>query len=532
MKKLITNYSFNKTAKTITFNDFTTLSLARVLIITNVTTGDIIYDFADPTKGGTVATNVLTLDYDTSAMNNADSLQIFYEASDTTTVIPEQTDEATIVASKPQTVDRISFAKAIANNIDSEWGSVIATGAGQTINQTGGNLVLTAGTTARSESIIRSAKRYLGGIRLRSRTTLSQRIANNNFFVELVDVVGDGLAYNITSATTLVVTIPNNPFTAQNIGQSMYAGNFAGTGTFLSGRYTISAVSGNDVTFTVAGFATGSGTCSLFGWNYYHLLYDGTTATQAKFDTQRRGYANGDTTVTINTTASGHIAIITGNDMSALITDQVATSSATVRPTVRGSRDENVPDDVELYVQIRMANGSTAPASNTTWTIGYVGISNYSGQDVVVQDTRQATNTPIPVDILRAVTVAVSGSLTSAGTTTATPATGTTYNAVTTASTNGASVKATAGNLYEYSLSNPTATPVYVKLYNKASAPTVGTDVPVLTVPVPANSTVSAQLGAVGKRFATGIAVAVTGAIGATDTTNAVAGVQVNATYI
>lgn len=118
------------------------------------------------------------------------------------------------------------------------------------------------------------------------------------------------------------------------------------------------------------------------------------------------------------------------------------------------------------------------------------------------------------------------------GTWTITNPTGTTYNAVTTASTNAAAVKASAGMLYELTISNPTATPVYVKLYNKASAPTVGTDVPVLTIPVAANSTVQYDLGQVGKRFATGIAIATTGAIAATDTTNAVAGVQNNLTYI
>lgn len=124
------------------------------------------------------------------------------------------------------------------------------------------------------------------------------------------------------------------------------------------------------------------------------------------------------------------------------------------------------------------------------------------------------------------------GSVTVSGTATVTPANATAYSAVTTASTNGANVKNAAGNLYEITCSNPTATPVYVKLYNKASAPTVGTDVPILTIVVAANSTVPLQLGVVGKRFATGISIAATGAIAASDATNAVAGVQISATYL
>ena len=115
---------------------------------------------------------------------------------------------------------------------------------------------------------------------------------------------------------------------------------------------------------------------------------------------------------------------------------------------------------------------------------------------------------------------------------TTTPANGTSYNAVSVASTNATSVKASAGNLFEITASNVTATATFVKLYNKASAPTVGTDVPVLTISVPANTTVAMQFGSQGKRFATGIALAVTAAAAATDTAAAVAGVQLSATYI
>lgn len=129
----------------------------------------------------------------------------------------------------------------------------------------------------------------------------------------------------------------------------------------------------------------------------------------------------------------------------------------------------------------------------------------------------------------------VSGTVTatvSNGTVTATPVTGTAYSLVTTASTNAAFIKASAGNLYEVTVSNVTATAVYVKLYNKASAPTVGTDVPILTIPVAAGVTVSTNLAPIGKRFATGIAIAATAAAAATDTGVAVAGVQIHATYL
>lgn len=82
MKKLITNYTFAPGAAglgTITFNDFTSISIKNVLLITNVTDNILIYNFASPAHGGTVTSNVLTLKYNTESMSNTDDLQIFYD---------------------------------------------------------------------------------------------------------------------------------------------------------------------------------------------------------------------------------------------------------------------------------------------------------------------------------------------------------------------------------------------------------------------------------------------------------------------
>lgn len=123
-------------------------------------------------------------------------------------------------------------------------------------------------------------------------------------------------------------------------------------------------------------------------------------------------------------------------------------------------------------------------------------------------------------------------SFTSAQSVITTPTTGSPVTLVTAATTNATVVKASAGHLFELTVSNVTATAAYVKLYNKTTAPTVGTDVPVLTIPVPANTTLAFQFGGFGKRFAAGIAAAVTGAIAATDTTATVAGIQLSGTYL
>lgn len=86
-KKLISDYTFDASAKTITFNEYASIDLASVLLITNVTDGVIIYNFSSALLNGTVSGNVLTLTYDTSTMSDADTLQIWYED---TTVLPEQ----------------------------------------------------------------------------------------------------------------------------------------------------------------------------------------------------------------------------------------------------------------------------------------------------------------------------------------------------------------------------------------------------------------------------------------------------------
>ena len=79
MKILFEDYTFNAATKEVTFNTTSVIGLSQLLIITNVSTNTIIYNFADPNAGGTITDNVLTLDYDTTLMNDSDSLQIFLD---------------------------------------------------------------------------------------------------------------------------------------------------------------------------------------------------------------------------------------------------------------------------------------------------------------------------------------------------------------------------------------------------------------------------------------------------------------------
>ncbi len=67
---------------------------------------------------------------------------------------------------------------------------------------------------------------------------------------------------------------------------------------------------------------------------------------------------------------------------------------------------------------------------------------------------------------------------------------------------------------------NSNATTIfYVKLFNKASTATLGTDVPVMTIPLMPKTTFSPDCGAFGIRFTTGLTVVATGAYADNDST-------------
>jgi hypothetical protein len=97
-----------------------------------------------------------------------------------------------------------------------------------------------------------------------------------------------------------------------------------------------------------------------------------------------------------------------------------------------------------------------------------------------------------------------------------------------TASTNANAVKTAPGAVGFISAMNVGSAVAYLKLYNKASAPTVGTDTPLLTIPIPASTTGAGVVIPIpnGLFFSTGIALALTVSPG-TAATDAVAADQV-----
>jgi len=78
------------------------------------------------------------------------------------------------------------------------------------------------------------------------------------------------------------------------------------------------------------------------------------------------------------------------------------------------------------------------------------------------------------------------------------------------ATTNATVLKASAGKIGFLSASNANAAARYLKIYDKASAPTVGTDAPIHTFMIPAGSVTNISLPTHGIPCSVGVAIALT----------------------
>jgi hypothetical protein len=329
--------------------------------------------------------------------------------------MPSQTAPALPVRQAPEQYLDISFSQ-VGAGVQSPELTLLRTGAGQTVNQSAGNLVITTGTTVNAETVIRSIASVSGALTLKEVTTLSSRIVNTNCFVELVDVLGDGLAYTIVNTTTVDVTLPAHGFTTINVGQRMDLVALSSVGVPMEG--VIASIPDiNTIRFTVAGWpASGSGNLSLTGYNKIELLYTGTVATVVNFNTRRRGWQNTSFAATINTTAAAHMAAVNSENGVCNLSDKLVTAAGTFAS--RANWDTNIPrPEDNLFLQIRCRNGTVAPASSVTWTLGMVRLEDYIPTQVSLVSARvQSNQQTVATSIVG--TVPVSGSLTSAGTVT------------------------------------------------------------------------------------------------------------------
>lgn len=318
-----------------------------------------------------------------------------------------------------------------------DW-SVVSQGVGQTITLAGGEITIGAGTTAGEETLIRSVGTVSIPCRAWFICRLSQRIANQEFRMELVNAAGDMVA----------------------------------------------------------------------GW-----LLDGTTATNAKHYSANGGNLGVSAVQSVSSTASDQcFELEMFPDEFWAIQRNVDSSAAR---TNSYCRTRNIPDPNDTYhLQIRVTNLGAAPSSNTNLILGAVAV-----QDIN-EITAEITGGRGDNSGAKAIAVALSGSSMQI-----VPAASTGPSSHhklpgggSAASTNATSVKTTACVVTSLTVANLAAATRYYKVYNKSSAPTVGTDTPTLVYAIPAGQMLNIQNSA-GLRFSSGFAYAITGGIADADTT-------------
>lgn len=178
MKKIIGvdigGYVFDASARTVTVTGLQgPINLEQFLLITNVTDGIIIYNFAAST--GTLAGNVLTLAYDTSTMSDTDRLQIIVDL-----------DESEIASSPANVADApvLNELRNKANLTDTQPVSLasipLASGAALATHQeTLLYLIETLQELCRSMASLASAKGIAGDIRVTPLTTPNMATLSN-----------------------------------------------------------------------------------------------------------------------------------------------------------------------------------------------------------------------------------------------------------------------------------------------------------------------------------------------------------------
>ena len=311
-------------------------------------------------------------------------------------------DSAPVVQAS-QNMETAGFGSSGASVLDDMFVQTPIVGTGITYNQTNSSLNILTGTTPSAEFLVRSTMSFKGTMRLRFGISASQRIINNNLQVSLADLIGENLAFNIVSSTLVDVTLTAHGFTSINIGQSM---NIAGLGQVgIPGRYAIQSIPDvNTIRFTVVGWpASGTGTCTLFGYNQIKNLLTGILATQMTFDSQRNGWPFGDSVATINNTSGVGLVIlneITGRDV--FLMDSLRASSATPNFATRASRYENIPEQTtSLYVFIWSFNGTVAPVSTTTFALSSLSVENFANVPMYIQGFRSnGQQNALPVILL------------------------------------------------------------------------------------------------------------------------------------
>jgi len=372
-----------------------------------------------------------------------------------------------------------------------DW-EIVQTGPGMTITGPLGGAVagsgpylnIASGVTAASKTIILSRSTFSMPLDLRYQISASQRIANNHLLVGFVQVDDSGAIVTDTIRSTAPEVL--------NARNAVFHQHDSTTATTAQLRVR----AGGSALDTLAnafgaGFttvATGTGPNFIAATTYGLML-----------ERDRLSARSWGQNVLTNTGG------------------QFAYDRLLVNPNLR-------------YKLAIIVENVAAPASSTDWRLHLINILDATRFDVAPRSAGASDLAKaFPVSgtvVLSSGTVTTVSAVTTAGTPAA-PATPYFLNSA--ASTNGALILTGTSGVQAFYATNIGATPAFVKLYNKATAPTVGTDVPEMIIPVPAAVGGVPGVGEFtpgfnGHRFALGLGIAVTGGMADSDTTAVAAG--------
>lgn len=345
-------------------------------------------------------------------------------------------------------------------------------------------LNISSGTTASQKTVILSRATFSAPVDLRYQITASQRIANNRLLIGFVQVDEAGA---IVTSTSIIAAAD-----------------------VLNAR------------------------------NAVMHQHDGTTATTAQLrvraagsalDTFANAFGTGFTTVATGSTPNFLSATTYGLTMERdKLLSRAYGQNVLTNTGGQFSYDRILINTTVSYKLCIIVENQSAPASTTDWRLHLVNVMDAARLDVSPRNSGAS-------DLSKAFPVTGTVAATVSGTVTATVTAGTVnpvvpatpYFVNSAATTNGALILTGTSNLGAFYATNEGASVAYVKLYNKATAPTVGTDVPEMTIPVPAAASgvpgvANPFIGFHGFRFALGLGIAITRNAVHTDTTAVGAG--------
>jgi hypothetical protein len=328
-------------------------------------------------------------------------------------------------------------------------------------------------------TVILSRSTFSAPVEVRYQITASQRIANNAFRIGFVEVDDAGAVVVDTTYASATGVL-----NARNAVMQEFSGVTATSGTLLvraaaSAISTLATAFGSGFTTLATGSAPDFITAATYGMSFE----------RDKVNVRAWGLNS-------ITNAGGQLG-----------------------------HDRTIPNPTRRYKLCIIVENTGVPASSTDWRIHLVNIMDAVCLDVSPRMAGSADpSKAFPVNVSGG-TLAALTTVTTAGT----PAAPTAYAVNSLATTNGANLSAATTGLQSVYATNTGAGAAFVKLYNKATAPTVGTDVPLMIIPVPAAvggvpGVAQISPGFNGYRFALGLGIAITGAVADTDTTAVAAG--------